>query len=86
MMIRLTEVIKSPNPSFKERYNTRDIFINPSHVSYIRPCEDNNTLRESFSSSKSFCYLLLGEERIIVMGSLSELQDRIFSGRTLLNG
>lgn len=85
-MIKLTEVVKNPSPSFKDRYNTRDIFINPDHVSYIRPCEDNATLRENFSSSKSFCYLLLGKEKIIVMGSVGELQERIFSGRTLLNG
>ena len=86
MMIKLTEVVKNPNPSFRDRYSTRDIFINPDHVSYIRPCEDDNTLKESFSSSKSFCYLLLGKERIIVMGSLGELQERVFSGKVLLNG
>lgn len=85
-MIKLTEVVKNPNPSFTQRYNTRSIFINPSHVSYIRPYESDSSLKESFSSSKSFCCLLLGDEKIIVMGTLAELQERIFSGRKLLNG
>ena len=85
-MIKLTEVVKNPNPSFTQRYNTRSIFINPGHVSYIRPYESDSSLKESFSSSKSFCCLLLGDEKIIVMGTLAELQERIFSGRKLLNG
>ncbi len=85
-MIKLTEVVRNPNPGFTQRYNTRSIFINPSHVSYIRPYENDSSLKESFSNSKSFCCLLLGDEKIIVMGSLVELQERIFSGRKLLNG
>lgn len=83
-MIKLREVFKHQNPGVNSRYGTRDIFVNPDHIAYIRPNNDP-TLNESFAT-ESFCSLLLNDERITVVGTVKELQDKIFKGKGLLHG
>jgi predicted nucleotidyltransferase len=84
-MIKLQEVFKHQNPNINSRYGIREIFVNPDHIAYIRPNHDA-AINESISSSGHFCSLLLNDERIVVVGSVAELRDKIFKGKGLIHG
>lgn len=92
-MIRLTEVyrhVSSKNPA--QRYKVRDVYINPEHIRYIR---DSSPEIQMVSESKVpglsshqryFCVLSMEKENIIVVGTLKELENKLFGKKVLLNG
>jgi len=92
-MIKLKEVyrhISSTNPH--QRYKVRDVYINPEHIRYIRNSSPElQMLSESSvlglaSNHCDFCLLSMEKEDIIVVGSMKELENKLFDGRVLLNG
>jgi len=92
MIVKLKEIFRNATTTGK-RYRTRDIFINPEHVVYVRSNDDmvrrlNEGLIEG-ATGDNFCTISLsrgaGGTDIIVLGSLEEI-NRTISKREILHG
>ena len=87
-MVKLQEVVTTvASNDWRDRYKyeIRDIFINPKHIQYIRP-NNNKNLRESLANgSGDYCTLWIQGREMTVVGTLKQLEERLFSKKGILH-
>jgi len=98
MIVKLKEVYRDVSPTaspmLKMRYETRDIFINPEHVIYVRK---NPSMSKRLSEGLingleevEFCTISVSRGSsgtdIIVVGTLDEVNKKLSKGAEVLYG
>ncbi len=94
--VRFVEIYnKSGTPAFKE-YSLREVYINPSHVVYLRENNDvtrllmEGTLPDDLDPRQQFTTVSLNKgtygQDIIVIGPVRETHEKLYTQKTLLQG
>jgi len=87
-MIKLQEVVSvvaSDDWRNRYKYEVRDIFVNPEHIQYIRPNNSRQLVESLASAHGNYCNIWIQGREMTVVGTLDELQKRLFSGKGLLH-
>ena len=86
-MVKLQEVVRTAiNSNWKKRYTyeVRDIFINPDHIQYIKP-NTNKQLLSARTGSRNYCTLLVQGKELTIVGTMKELEEKLFSNKKILH-
>jgi len=87
-MIKLQEVVSvvaSGDWRNRYKYEIRDIFINPEHIQYIRPNTNRKLVESLVHAQGEYCTLWIQGREMTVVGTLKELEERLFKNKRILH-